>query len=75
MFIHVCHTAVPMSSWNDSDAEQQTLHELRATLKKEKTREMQNEAARKQLQGSCVFASMFTCSAGGTVVLVCRAPP
>ena len=41
----------PIPKWDDSDAEQQTLQELHTTFKKEKTREIESEAARKQVQG------------------------
>ena len=43
--------AAAIPKWDDSDAEQQTLRELHTTLKKEKTREIESEAARKQIQG------------------------
>ncbi|KAL8601448.1 hypothetical protein ACOMHN_042452 [Nucella lapillus] len=34
-------------NWDDSDAEQQTLREVHTTFKKEKTREIENESARR----------------------------
>ncbi|XP_070207345.1 uncharacterized protein [Littorina saxatilis] len=48
----------PVPDWDDSDAEQQTLRELRTTLQKEKTRENESKAAQKALPDDGDHSSM-----------------
>lgn len=62
-----------MELWEDSDAEQRTLQELHTNLRKEKTREMENEAARLQTQARgnlvIVFPSKRYCWTEGTCLI------